>query len=107
MGTDGGGSVSLSAAAGALVSALLLLLLCWLTVIARSERFSLDERVILITGAGSGIGKRLAETIASRADGVTLVLLDIDAQALERAHTALKPKCRDVFIHQCDVSDDT
>lgn len=83
-----------------LLPLLLLLLLLWGCGHGRRAAFSLDGRVVLITGAGRGLGRRLAATIRERAPLATLVLLDVDVQSLE---TLRGPR---VLVAACDVSDD-
>ncbi|TMW55729.1 hypothetical protein Poli38472_010611 [Pythium oligandrum] len=73
--------------------------------------FSLNDKVIVITGAGMGIGRRLAEEIFIHTSNATLVLLDINHDAVLKtkryleglAATGKKPST--VRVYQCDVSD--
>ncbi|KAG6584616.1 Retinol dehydrogenase 10-A [Phytophthora cinnamomi] len=71
--------------------------------------FSLDGKVVVITGAASGIGRRLARKVFEQAEDVTLVLLDVDLPALHKLRTELLQRREDsgnlVFVHGCDVSD--
>ena len=62
-----------------------------------------DERSILITGAANGIGRAIASRFA--AAGCRLVLLDLQAQDLERAADALRNTGTDVLALPCDVRD--
>lgn len=59
----------------------------------------LAGRKILVTGAGSGIGKAVAELFA--AEGARLVLLDMNAQAL-----AATAEMTGGFATPCDVTDE-
>ncbi|TYZ68798.1 hypothetical protein PybrP1_005214 [[Pythium] brassicae (nom. inval.)] len=77
------------------------LLLLYSVHSSRRRAFSLDGRVVLITGAGHGLGRCLARTLAARANLAALVLLDVDTHALEQ----LKGDPR-VLVAVCDVSDD-
>jgi short-subunit dehydrogenase len=66
----------------------------------------LTNQVALITGAGSGIGFALAKVAAQR--GMHLVLVDVEAAALEQAKTVLEAKLVASQIIRCftvDVSD--
>src|SRR5215469_3436699 len=59
-------------------------------------------RVAVITGGASGIGLALARRLG--AEGMKLVLADIDRPALEAAEAELKAAGRDVLACRTDVS---
>jgi NAD(P)-dependent dehydrogenase (short-subunit alcohol dehydrogenase family) len=61
----------------------------------------LDGKVAVITGGGSGIGLALARQLG--AEGCRLSLADIDADALERARSALAADGHDVIATIADV----
>jgi all-trans-retinol dehydrogenase (NAD+) len=58
---------------------------------------------VLITGAGSGIGRLLAEKIA--AQGGQVILWDIDEGALAEVGRAIEDRGQRAFSYLCDVSD--
>jgi NADP-dependent 3-hydroxy acid dehydrogenase YdfG len=60
-------------------------------------------RIALITGAASGIGYALAQRAA--ADGMTVVLVDVDADAVERARERLAAGGASAHARALDVSD--
>jgi len=61
-----------------------------------------ENKVVLITGAASGIGRASAERIAS--EGGTLFLLDVDAAGLEETAKRCAELGADVATQICDVS---
>ncbi|MDH4246643.1 MAG: SDR family oxidoreductase, partial [Deltaproteobacteria bacterium] len=63
----------------------------------------LSRHVVLVTGAGSGIGRSTAEAFA--AQGAQLVLLDRDAAGLEETAKALRARKVPVLVQTCDVTD--
>jgi NAD(P)-dependent dehydrogenase (short-subunit alcohol dehydrogenase family) len=62
----------------------------------------LEDRVAVVTGAASGIGLALAERFA--AEGMKLVMADIETEALERAAAALRTTARAVLPVRVDVA---
>jgi NAD(P)-dependent dehydrogenase (short-subunit alcohol dehydrogenase family) len=77
----------------------------WLLEEAKLQRMPaekpLSRRVALITGAGGGIGKAIADKLA--AEGANVVLTDV---AEDRLETANKTYARDVSTYaKCDVTD--
>ena len=63
----------------------------------------LEGKVAVVTGAGSGMGRAFAERFA--AEGMRVVLADVEDQALDAAVTALADEGRDVIGVRTDVSD--
>ena len=61
-----------------------------------------ENKVVLITGAASGIGRASAERIAS--EGGKLFLLDVDAAGLEETAKRCAELGADVATQICDVS---
>jgi NAD(P)-dependent dehydrogenase (short-subunit alcohol dehydrogenase family) len=64
---------------------------------------NLAGKVALITGAGGGIGKALAEELSER--GCYLVLTDIDESLLRRTAATLAARDARFETHEADVSD--
>jgi NAD(P)-dependent dehydrogenase (short-subunit alcohol dehydrogenase family) len=60
------------------------------------------DRVAVVTGAASGIGLALAERFA--AEGMKIVMADVEAYALERAAAALRGRATAVLATRVDVS---
>ena len=63
---------------------------------------SIKGQRVLITGAGSGVGRELAIEFSKHA--TTLILVDINRPALLQTEKLLD-RCSPVFIYDCDVSD--
>src|SRR5262245_24013568 len=66
--------------------------------------YDLDGRVVLVSGAASGIGRATAETLAGM--GARIVAADIDAEAGEAAAAALRDGGAEVRFVAADVADE-
>jgi NAD(P)-dependent dehydrogenase (short-subunit alcohol dehydrogenase family) len=62
-----------------------------------------DDRVVLITGAGSGIGKASAERIAS--EGGKVICVDLQQEAVQQVADAIVASGGEACALTCDVSD--
>ncbi len=66
--------------------------------------FDLTNKVAVITGAASGIGKALAERCTS--EGMALALIDVNAEGLKSLQEDLQSKSqRKITIHPTDLTD--
>lgn len=63
----------------------------------------MKDKVAVITGAAVGIGRATAMVMAQR--GAKLVLLDMDAEGLEKLRAALSTQT-EVVAYTCDISDE-
>jgi len=65
----------------------------------------LHNRVALITGAASGIGKAIALKFAS--EGANVAIVDIDRQSSEKLISEIEAQgCKAIFV-ECDVTNET
>ena len=65
--------------------------------------FSLKNKVVVLTGAASGIGRATAEVLAQR--GARLALVDVQQTALDSLVNALEKEGVAVSTHSADVGD--
>jgi NAD(P)-dependent dehydrogenase (short-subunit alcohol dehydrogenase family) len=67
------------------------------------EKFRLDGKVAVITGAGRGIGFATAEALSEA--GATVVITDMDAKSADAARDALLARGRKATSAKLDVTD--
>jgi NAD(P)-dependent dehydrogenase (short-subunit alcohol dehydrogenase family) len=67
------------------------------------EKFRLDGKVAIVTGAGQGIGLACAEALAEA--GAKVVIADRDRDAADKGYGSLKAKGHDTEIVIMDVTD--
>jgi gluconate 5-dehydrogenase len=67
-----------------------------------SDRFSLEGKVAVVTGAGSGLGEDLALALAEA--GADLVIGDLDGTLAEAAARRIRRRGRDGLGVEADVS---
>ncbi|MEM9174154.1 MAG: SDR family NAD(P)-dependent oxidoreductase [Myxococcota bacterium] len=67
-----------------------------------NEIFGLQDRVAVVTGAASGIGRSTAEILARA--GARLVLGDVDAEGAEIAAQAIREAGSEAVAQRCDIA---
>jgi 2-keto-3-deoxy-L-fuconate dehydrogenase len=65
--------------------------------------FSLQEKIAIVTGGGSGIGRAIAKLFAKQ--GATVYVLDFDKQSSEEAVKEINAAGHTAEAIQCDVGD--
>lgn len=68
-----------------------------------SIMFNLEKKITVVTGAGSGIGKSIAEVFS--AQKATVFLLDMNTAAIEEARNNIVAKGGKAFAMRCNVAD--
>lgn len=69
-----------------------------------SDNRPFEGQVAIVTGAARGIGRAVATRLT--ADGMRVVLWDLDGSAAERAAAELREAGADAFAHAVDVTDE-
>ena len=65
--------------------------------------FRLDQKSVVVTGGGSGIGKAVAEVMAKQ--GAVVHIIEITEEKARSVADKIKREGGTAFIHACDVSD--
>jgi len=66
------------------------------------EVFRLDEKIAVVTGGGSGIGRAIALRFA--ASGAAVHILDLDQNAAEKTAKEIRSEHGQAWGHACDVT---
>jgi 2-keto-3-deoxy-L-fuconate dehydrogenase len=64
--------------------------------------FRLDNKIAVVTGGGSGIGKAIAVTFAKQ--GATVHIIELSEENAREAADEIKKAGGSVFIHSCNVA---
>src|SRR4029079_13657332 len=71
--------------------------------IERNGHVRMQDKVCVVTGAGTGIGRAIAERLAS--EGALTLCADIDADAVQATAAGIEAAGGRAQAHVCDVSD--
>jgi NAD(P)-dependent dehydrogenase (short-subunit alcohol dehydrogenase family) len=65
--------------------------------------FSLEDRVAVVTGGASGIGRAIAEMFAAR--GAHIHIVDLNESLAQSVAAGIRDRGGSAVVHRCDVSD--
>lgn len=68
----------------------------------RPTTFRLDNKIVVVTGGASGIGRAIAECFA--ANGASIRILDINEDAADSVAEGIAGAGGSATVHQCDVA---
>ena len=68
----------------------------------KETRMQLQDKVIIVTGGGQGLGRAMAEHLAGR--GARLALVDLNQERLDEAVAACKAAGGDARAYLCNVA---
>ncbi|MDT0689709.1 SDR family oxidoreductase [Salegentibacter sp. F188] len=66
-------------------------------------KFSLKNKIAIVTGGGSGIGKAITEAFVEQ--GAIVHILEINPEAAEKLASELNTEREAVTVHTCDITD--
>ena len=70
----------------------------------KASDIRLDKRVAIVTGAGNGIGKCMAQALVRAGADVVFADLDVSAAGVAVAEVAFRPGCGKALAVPCDIT---
>ena len=67
-----------------------------------NDLFSLDNKICIVSGAASGMGKQISLGFAEY--GASVILVDINIEGAEETHSLIKNNGGKSLVVPCDVS---
>jgi 2-hydroxycyclohexanecarboxyl-CoA dehydrogenase len=68
-----------------------------------TNMLGLNERIVVVTGGASGIGR--AVTLRLAREGCIVAIFDLDQEGAERTRSMCEERAGNVFVHRVDISD--
>ena len=66
--------------------------------------FRLNDKVAIVTGGGSGIGRSISSLFASQ--GAKVIIVDIDQKSSKETVNDIKQSAGEVFFRECSISEE-